>query len=61
MRSHGLWTIRVKQSLPVQPLIHVQVSGAEHSIFVAHEELQIAKLMYHNIYNNNNNNNSNIL
>ena len=44
------------QSLPVQPLMHVQVSGAVHSIFVAHEELQIAKLMYH-IFNNNNNSN----
>ena len=33
--------------MPDQPLMHVQVSGAEHSIFVGHEELQIAKLMYH--------------
>ena len=34
----------VKQSLPVHPLTHVQVLGAEHSMLVPHEELQIAKL-----------------
>ena len=36
----------VKQSLPVQPLIHVQVSGAVHCLLVPHGELQIAVLLY---------------
>ena len=36
--------VRVKQSLPVHPLIHVQVSGAKHLWFIPHEGLQIAIL-----------------
>ena len=32
----------VKQSLPVHPLTHVQLLGAEHSMLVPQEELQIA-------------------
>ena len=35
-------TIRVKQLLPFQPLIHVQVSGAVHFLLLTHVELQIA-------------------
>ena len=34
--------IPVKQSLPVHPLIHVQVSGSVHSLLVPHDGLQIA-------------------
>ena len=34
--------IRVKQSLPVHPLTHVQVLGAVHCLLVPHNELQIA-------------------
>ena len=36
--------IHVKQSMPVHPLRHVQVSGAVHSLLVPHVELQIAVL-----------------
>ena len=39
----------VKQSLPVHPLTHVQLLGAEHSMLVPHEELQIAKLCYYDV------------
>ena len=35
-------TIHVKQSLPVHPLTHVQVSGAVHCLLVPQVELQIA-------------------
>ena len=42
MSSHGYVNIRVEQSLPVHPLTHVQVLGAEHSLLVPHWELQIA-------------------
>ena len=38
-------TIPVEQSLPVQPLLHVQVSGAVHCLLVPHVELQIAVLL----------------
>ena len=34
----------VKQSLPVHPLTHVHLFGAEHSMLVPQVELQIAKL-----------------
>ena len=44
MPSHGNVSIRVKQLLPFHPLIHVQVSGAVHCLFVPHVELQIAVL-----------------
>ena len=35
----------VKQSLPVHPLIHVQVSGAVHCLFLPHGGIQIAVLL----------------
>ena len=40
--SHGYVTIRVKQSLPVHPLTHVQMSGAVQFLLVPHGGLQIA-------------------
>ena len=43
MSSIVYTNIRVKQSLPVHPLTHVQLLGAEHFMLVSHEELQIAK------------------
>ena len=43
MNSNGYTlTIRVKHMEPVQPLAQVQVLGAEHSLLVPHEGLQIA-------------------
>ena len=39
----------VKQSLPVHPLTHVQLLGAEHSMLVPHKELQIAKFWYYDV------------
>ena len=39
--------IRVEHLLPVHPLTHGQVLGAEHLRFIPHEGLQIAKLSYH--------------
>ena len=44
-------TIRVKQSLPVHPLTHVQLLGAVHCLLVPHVELQIALLRENNNYN----------
>ena len=44
-------TIRVKQSLPFHPLIHVQVLGAVHCLLVPHVELQFAVLSVINNYN----------
>ena len=43
--------IHVKQSMPVHPLRHVQVSGAVHSLLVPHVELQIADMRGKNKYN----------
>ena len=43
-------TIRVKQSLPFQPLTYVQVSGDVHFWLVPHGELQIAVLRRNNNY-----------
>ena len=42
----GTWDVvkLVKQSLPVHPLTHVQLSGAVHCLLVPHEKLQIAVL-----------------
>ena len=42
MSSIEYVTIRVKQLLPVHPLIQVQVLGAEHSMLVPHWGLQVA-------------------
>ena len=43
-------TIHVKQSLPVHPVRHVQVSGAVHCLLVPQGELQIAVLRGNNSY-----------
>ena len=37
--------IRVKQSLPIHPLTHVQLLGAVHCLLVPQGELQIAVLL----------------
>ena len=37
--------IRIKQSLPVHPLTHVQLLGAVHCLLVPQGELQIAVLL----------------
>ena len=37
--------IRVKQSLPVHPLTHVQLLGDEHCLLVPQGELQTAVLL----------------
>ena len=42
MSSPGHVIIRVKQSLSVHPLIHVQLSGAVQFLLVPHGGLQIA-------------------
>ena len=41
-------TISIKQSLPFYPLRHVQVSGAVHSLLVAHGKMQIAVMRGNN-------------
>ena len=43
-------TTRVKQSLPVHPLTHVQVLGATQSLLVQHAGLQIAVMRGNNNY-----------
>ena len=43
--------IRFKQLLPVHPLTHEQVLGAEHFLLVPHVELQIAILRGNSNYN----------
>ena len=45
MFSIGLVTIPIEQLLPVHPLIHVQMSGAVHCLFVPHGGMQIAVLL----------------
>ena len=42
MNSNRYVTIPVKQSLPVHPLTHVQMSGAVHCLLLPHGGLQIA-------------------
>ena len=46
MSSSVYTNIRVKQSLSVHPLTHVQLLGAVHCLLVPHEKLQIAVLLY---------------
>ena len=42
MILYGYVSVRVKQSLPVNPLTHKQMSGAVHCLLVPHGGLQIA-------------------
>ena len=53
MSSIVYMNIRVKQSLSVHPLTHVQLLGAVHCLLVPHGELQIAILLedVHNEFN----------
>ena len=53
MSSIVYMNIRVKQSLSVHPLTHVQLLGAVHCLLVPQGELQIAILLedVHNEFN----------
>ena len=52
MSSIEYVTIRVKQLLPVHPLIQVQLLGLEHSMLVPHWGLQVATFKYCENYKN---------